>query len=277
MKIIILIFITLLLLYLIKKESSTDYILPKIVWSHWDTDELPPLIEKIHNRNKRILKGWDVRLVKTSAFLKQCDPNELPKDFFDSSPAHKSDFIRLWLLKKHGGVWMDISTYLNESIDPMWEICMKEKRDLAGFYIESAQTNHKYRMFENWFIMAPKNSPVIHKWYNEYTKALDIGKLEFKKQLLSDGIDLQNMKHEDESVYFTQHYAFQGLLQRKEINNIIMWRAEDSMFLLQKQCWNIQDVEKCKKDLFNVYNIKKTPWIKLTGADRPFFSDTLIN
>jgi len=85
-----------------------------------------------------------------------------------------SDFLRLELLQKNGGVWIDISTiiikgnfldnYYNEMIDKRYDILVYE------FPSRTINKNHPY--LENWFIMAPKNSRFINDLYTEFNKSL---------------------------------------------------------------------------------------------------------
>lgn len=270
--ILLLLFLTLVLLYVIKVYS---YTVPKMIWCHWDGETLPPLIDAIHQRNRRVLKDWEFRRLTTAQFLQMCPRDELPRGFDQLIVQHKADFMRLWLLQKYGGVWMDISTVVNESLNLLLEYCVKERADLAGFYIESSNTDSRYPVFENWFIMAPCRSHMIRLWYEEYCKAFSMGLLNYKQKLRDSGLVFHKLSGEDDSVYFTQHYAFQALLQRGEVRNVLMWRAEDSMFKLQKSCWNDEDKEKGKKcfeSLFTAEKVRSVPWIKLTGNCRQFFT-----
>ncbi len=86
-----------------------------------------------------------------------------------------SDFIRIALLKKYGGVWLDSSVTLFQSIDD-W--CMnkienkQEKKILCGFYMPfniAKGTDYFFEKgddyWENWFIATTKNNPVIEKWH----------------------------------------------------------------------------------------------------------------
>jgi hypothetical protein len=136
----------------------------------------------------------------------------------------------------------------------------------------------RYPVFENWFIMAPTNSRIIKFWYKEYYEAINIGLKKYRQRLNSSNIILHNLTQDNESVYFTQHYCYQVVIQNINEPRILQWRAEDSMFALQKRCWRgIYEADtNCLKQLFTTDNINSVPWIKLTGGDRPYFDHTLL-
>ena len=268
-EIIVIVLITLLLLYVVREYS---YSIPKIIWCHWDTPEMPEMIRLIYERNLRKVPDWEFRKITTKEFLEMCPEHELPKSFFSLSVQHKADFMRLWLLKTYGGVWSDISTLYNTSLNEMRDICYKERRQMAGFYIGRDTTRYDSPVFENWFMMAPRGSTVIRAWFEEYRNALNMGELNYKKMIVAEGIDLQGKHHEEDSIYFTQHYALQRLIQSGKAKNMIMWKAEDSMFAVQDNCWcdNQEKQDSCMKTVFTRERLLSVPWVKLTGGCRQF-------
>ena len=92
---------------------SNDKI-PKIIWSYWDSDEIPEIV-------KLSIKSWK----KTSPQYKINFMNQKNIETLISLPAYwktlpayrQSDIIRLRLLEKYGGVWIDASTILLEDLD----------------------------------------------------------------------------------------------------------------------------------------------------------------
>lgn len=78
-----------------------------------------------------IIVSWDVLInyINKSDFLMKLVENEFV------SAAHKSDAIRFFFLKEHGGFWIDISTFLFRSLDVYYEIQPNAK--FIGFYTPS--------------------------------------------------------------------------------------------------------------------------------------------
>jgi hypothetical protein len=126
----------------------------------------------------------------------------------------------------------------------------------------------KESYIENWFIMAPPNSRLINLWYEEYTDAVRIGFMNYKKKVYAS-IDVSNIysKYKDD-VYLTQHVALQYVLQVRLSSkpNIIIYDAADTMFKPHVKCkWDVPCVIKY---------IKNTPkkiqpdYIKLRSNER---------
>jgi hypothetical protein len=245
------------------------YHLPKIVWTHWDTEDLPPLCRLNLERTRRILHDWDVRFFTDKGFAAMCPPGDLPPHFDTLSKAHKADFMRLWLLTQHGGVWMDSSIVLNQSINDLHAECLSKKAELSGFYIEGTTTDNRWPVFENWFIMAPQGSRVIRSWYDEYYKAVANGFAEYKTAAKRDGVHFHKLLQDEGDLYLTQHLCFQKVIQQKiHRPKILYQRAEDSMFKIHADCnWD----GSCMASAFRLTDLTAIPYIKLRGGDRDLF------
>jgi hypothetical protein len=253
-------------LFLVKQKT---YTLPKVVWTHWNTSPPPEPIQKIIARMRKMLPDWQVELLTTDGFLKTVHPSEVPPKFADLGVEHQADWIRLKVLKQYGGCWMDSGIFLNESINTLYNECVRNKADLLVFKINQTQTNPKYPIAENWFIMAPPNSIMVSLWLEEYERAISYGFPLYKKQIQQEGVDLQNLMKSEENVYLTQHGCYQKVIQQRMPPNVkvIYHTAEDSMFKIQAQIckWDVECIwEKLKeKEL-----LRSVPYVKLRGLDR---------
>jgi len=254
-------------------RPQQPYILPKIVWTHWDTNNLPELCRVNLERTRRILHDWDVRFFTTADFLRWCLP---PQGFDVLSIQHKADFARLWLLKNYGGVWMDISIVLNQSLNALYDECVSSEAELSGFYIEETTTDPKYPVFENWFIMAPQKSRIIQLWFDEFSHACRIGFKKYKQNARDSGLHFHNLLKDDADTYLTQHLCFQKVIQHRIWSppHIIYRKAEDTMFRVHAKCdWE----GRCMKATFNSHDIDDIPYIKLRGGDRVLFPINRLN
>jgi hypothetical protein len=272
---IILLIITLLLYYLSKESFQNNYDLPKIVWSYWDSDTLPEQVQLIYENNKKKLDGWDYILVNSSNKKKYVGKDDIYNKLEELSITglQYSDWLRLYLLKKYGGVWLDISIIINSTIDDLYSESVKSQSELTGFnssHLEDKDLN--IPVIESWFIMTPTNSEVISLWYKEFDTALKEGLLHYKRRQIKDGVKYQNIFGDvnvnESEIYLSIHGCLQVVLQKK-LNrkaNIINYNATDTMFKLQSDCkWD----KKCLQEKINDKSYsKKIPYIKLRGDDR---------
>jgi hypothetical protein len=260
-------FLTILILVVLFIISRKRYTLPKIIWTHWHNKEYPPYLEKNIANWRTKHPDWTVNLLTTEEFLNTVSSSEIPNGFEKLGHAHQADWIRLKLLKKYGGCWIDSGILLNTSINFLYDSCYEQKAELLLFKLNGFQTNPNYPVGENWFLMAPRGSAFVSSWLEEYEKAIRIGFPMYKKQLQDEKIDLQRIFNEEGDVYLTQHACFQKLLQRKYPNGrIVYFTAEESMFRLQVQCeWKRECLHKALEDK---ESFKQIPYVKLRGYDR---------
>ena len=261
--------ILLIILLLAVAYTFKPYVLPKIIWTHWDTMDMPELCRLNLERTRRMLPDWDVRFFTTADFAKWDAP--IPEGFEKLQIQHKTDFMRLWLLKNYGGVWMDISVVLNTSLNGLWQECVSQQAEMSGFWIEKLTTSPHYLVFENWFIMAPQNSRLIAVWYEEFVKAIRMGFQAYQKATLREGVDPQKIIDDGGGgTYLTQHLCYQAVIQKRLWlpPHIILKRAEDTMFMVHSECGFMAE---CMKKRFATIDFDDIPWIKLRGGDRALF------
>ena len=243
--------------------------LPKVVWTHWDSDNPPEAVKKTVERMRKILPDWKVNFITTEQFLHSINQESIPPGFHTLRVEHQADWIRLKLLQMYGGCWIDSGIILNQSIHELYTECARKRADLLVFKILGTQTNPKYPIAENWFIMAPPNSPMINVWLQEYELAIRMGFKRYKERLQEEGVDLQKLMTKPEDVYLTQHGCYQKVIQKRMPPDvkIIYHVAEDTMFKIHaKDCkWDKSCIWKTLQD---VKYCRTIPYIKLRGGDR---------
>ncbi|OLP96569.1 hypothetical protein AK812_SmicGene21172 [Symbiodinium microadriaticum] len=92
---------------------------------------------------------------------------EMPEGFDDLSIQHKSDAIRLALLVKYGGVWLDASTLLLQPLSNVVNMADPSQRIFyanQNFINREIWAEHRYGSefhIENWFFAAPPQDPFL--------------------------------------------------------------------------------------------------------------------
>ena len=133
----------------------------KIIWAFWDTPTLPNLVRKCITSWRVHLPDWKIIILSTDTLEPYVSLDELPPSFFELSSPFKSDVLRLLLLKKYSGVWLDSSIFVLNNFD--WLADHIERNQITHF------TGFKLRRkkyFESWFIAVPAvQDPMISKWY----------------------------------------------------------------------------------------------------------------
>ena len=248
--------------------ENTRYRIPHIFWGYWhDPDSVPGIVNECFISWRRNYPTYSIIIVNSNTISKYIKRDELPRKF-DKIKEHqmRSDFIRLALLKKYGGIWLDATILMMKPIAPIW---LDHKYDLAVFHQPWLQTVGDEVIIENWFISAPKNSKIIQLWKDEFTHAVDDFDTidDYFRQIKKEGVDLQKLV-----TYLSMHAAF--LVIRKKygdiVSNMYMESAIDSHNPMGSHFYtgslSVSDILFYISEKYN----KKQSLIKLTSGGRKY-------
>ena len=126
----------------VKQVSKEDVkpTIPKIFYTFWAQGE-----ESVPNIIKKSIISWKVNNPDYSIILVTLSNAqelikslgiELPSNFLKISPQYQADWIRLALLSKRGGIWVDASIFMTASVEPLIEIQTVEKTNGFMFYLD---------------------------------------------------------------------------------------------------------------------------------------------
>jgi hypothetical protein len=259
----------------IENHSQNIYLdqeLPKNIFIYWHEKDIQNEFVKKNIKYLRDILSNDYTI---HLYNEESIKNELTEDelkYMNQSKEHFADYIRLILLKKYGGFWLDCSILItNKSfLDNICETYKKNKFDVFLFEYSWRNASDKVydKYLENWFISSPKNSIFISDMLDEYKKALDMTFIKYKQLLKNENIDLQGTIEAEDDVYLMQHAIIRKLLKRNKYN-IYYDYAQDSMFKINDKCgWE----NNCIFDnITNLKNNNEIYGIKLTGAQRNHF------
>jgi hypothetical protein len=198
--------------------------IPKIIWTYWDG----PLSDMA----ERCIKTWsetnpDYKIVILN---RENAPDVFSLKFADT-PARASDFIRLSVLTKHGGIWIDATTILSGPLD--W---VHSGREFVAYYKEGNMTRREYPCIESWFLACVPGCPFVQMWLDEFMTMNNYNSP--REYIDAAGVDLQNMS---ELEYLTVYVAAQKVLQTRmdpgeAWDRFRLERMEDS----QQHWWNLR-------------------------------------
>lgn len=240
--------------------------IPKIIWLFWNEEKLPLHIQIYVNRLKKLNKGYIINVLgyhNLHNYLKFYN-------FQNDTPiANQTDLIRLDLLYKYGGVWIDISTIFNVGLDKIFPILNGEnKYDLLAFYNKTSTTNYNSPIIESWFLAAPKNNEFIKQWLKEFKKIEYIGsKRMFLK--IKERHDYEEIKQKISDPEYLLIYLTQQIVLKNNNYNLYLKKCEDSAFFYQNHFgWKPLKMH----NLLINYDINELdtmpPLIKLVSGDR---------
>jgi hypothetical protein len=217
-----------IMLIILKTNSSFTHVseIPRIIWTYWDSDELPDIIQKSVENWKQYSPEYDVRVVTPKTL-----PYFLPeKDFSNFWPGdvvqRKVDLIRLYLVAKYGGIWSDASVVVKKNHSEI----VGTGHDFMGYYREAFTKNKERPVIENWFFAAPQGSDFVAKWRDEFERSANFNKIQdYLNDVKSKGVDFQNMSQSN-AEYMTPYISAQVVMASHGIKNMRLEKSDDGPF-----------------------------------------------
>jgi len=259
-----------------KKDLLDSYVLPKVVYGFWDNlDENIIIQSHIRSWRRHLSSEWEIIILNKDNVYKYVDESFINKYGSGELDATRfSDFLRIELLTKKGGCWMDASIFIlnGKFLDDMYNEMIKNQYDGYFYEYKELTQNILQPHIDNWFMMAPKGSKILTDLYYEFTKAFDMGFLKYKQDILmKTDINLIKTIGYGKDTYLLQHAIFHYLLKDGNPYNIELKNATDSFYLIQLiYNWNNNKVIN--------YIMNKTNWgkmygVKLTKSNRNAIED----
>lgn len=182
--------------------------IPKTIWTYWDAgrSQAPELVQHCIGSWERLNPDWRVVVLDRASAASYVAPDQISPEI---SVQHYSDLLRVTLLDRHGGVWVDATCLcakpLDDWLSPLFQ---------AGFFAFAKPL--RGRRMGNWFLASEAENEVVaslNRWLRRYWK-------------------VNRYAHD----YFIFHYAFEYLYLtnpgfRRVWNNVPKVSADGPHFL----------------------------------------------
>lgn len=215
---------------------------PKIIWTYWHSlNEMPKLVQdciqswRDHNENDYII---NVITSKTlSKYVGFQEAWKIKHWKFIDSVQRVSDLVRLSVLSKYGGIWLDASCLCFESFDWVHELCV----DTIFYHIQDI--SHEI-VPESWFIACSRENEYIKKVNQEFR---DVDKFSSMKEYIDSLTHVDKTGIEDKLDYLLIYLVMKKVLEEHDWGDSIkVLDASEGPYLYQKM-GGIEKVEKKPK------------------------------
>lgn len=250
------------------KGASFDQPIPRIIWLYWDDEQLPLLVRMCVENIKRLNPGFAVHLLHPGNVKEFV--SDIPNELWKHTVQKQTDWFRLYLLKVHGGIWIDASSVVTESFEWVLQVQQQYRSELVGFYIDQFTTKPETPILENWFIAAVPGSPFIANWLKLISdEVIARGTAQCFERLqqkdyyadLVQGITIPD--------YLVMHLLGQELMQFGPPARFALARAEDCAFFYHEAVsWRLKALH--AEILFKPAAGRVPLFVKLRGGDRPY-------
>jgi len=261
-----------LILILILYKVTTYQTIPKIIWTFWEGDENEVVNQCIQSWRK-YNPEYTITIINRLNVHQYCNLN-LNSHYIATDNTRLSDFVRLNVLAKFGGLWIDASIICNESFDWIHAMQRAYNYEFVGYYLDGF-TEHEYRdtspIIESWFFACIPNSAFVNDWRDEFMQLLQYNTVNDYIDFVKDSISSQNLPTLE---YLTIHLSAQAVLQQNPNKyRLYVIKAETSAYqYLCDNDWNSENAIK------SIPSYTHQPIIKMRGAERNALRDqTLID
>jgi hypothetical protein len=248
----VIIFAIIIFNYYTKKEGfDSNNKIPNVIWTFWD-GEMPPLVKacidswKTHNPEYKIIV---LNKQNVQEYLPEPDLSKMRhvNDFVQ----RYSDFVRIHILAKYGGIWLDSSVICQKPLSWIHDIQRETGVEYIGYFTDN-MTLPEYRekspVIENWAFACIPECLFMKDWrdqmasFSKYDKVLD-----YSNEVVRSGTNPQGIPGAPNNIeYFAMHLAAQRLLQKnREKYNLHLLCAEDTalVYLVEPGTRNIMYTE----------------------------------
>lgn len=214
----------------VSRVKHTRSGIPKIIWTFWDSDDLPMIVAICIQSWMRYHSDYTVVVVTKKTlprYLPGFSPGSLP---WNDSTTREADIIRINLLAHYGGMWSDASILL---FGPFPGVAEMERYPVVLYFIESFTTNPEYKVVENWWFATVPRGRFITEWRDAFMMYDFDGMV---PQRLRYYLDEQHVDPQKISglEYLFMHVAAQYVLQKRltpeERAELGFMKAEDGPF-----------------------------------------------
>jgi len=194
-------------------------------------DKAPYVVRKCHESWVTRNPGWQVATLDDAGLPGLLSADYHAGNFAGLSMQHRADLVRLDLLNRHGGVWVDATCYCLRPLDEwLWPHLG------SGFFAFSDPAPD--RMLSNWFLAAQANNVLVARMYERLLSYWGDHELSDDRQRLSVRALTRLLRGSARtrawwfsrsvtgglgiSPYYVFHYAFEKLM-REDPESAAVW------------------------------------------------------
>lgn len=180
-------------------RSLTGEVKERTIWAYWAQgyEQMPEFFKLCVGTWQRLNPHWDVRVLDKASVHEYVSEAELPNRFMQMlSHQTASDAIRLALLSRYGGVWLDVNIILLTSLDRFcWDKISSGRKSGAVFFhpFYGTEVMGGEDFVESWFMASKPGNPFFLQWRDLF-RELFHNRLDIKGLMqhpLYQGLDLE--------------------------------------------------------------------------------------
>ena len=249
--------------------------IPRRIWSYWNGAVLDPVVQQCMDNWRLQCPDYRIDVLNADNLERFVAPGDLPPDFARLAPPKQADWLRLYLVRHHGGFWLDASIVLTQSLDWLRDLQQAQRSEFAGFFLRGFTHDERWPVVESWAFGAPAHAPFVTAWQQEFHHALiERGTGDYLAALQTQSTGAAVLQGIADPEYLLIHVAAQQVLRRDNGYRLALLCAEDTAYYYQHALywkWYLLYPRLCLAPAQPVV----APLVKLRGGERRHFSALL--
>jgi hypothetical protein len=245
--------------------------IPQRIWSYWNTEVPDPVVRQCIANWRTQCPDFEIHVVNSANLATYVPPADLPPGFAQLHPTKQSDWLRLYLVRHHGGYWLDATTLLTQPLDWLERLRQAQDTEFVGFFLQGYTQDAGYPIVESWAFGAAPHSPFVSAWQEEFHRALIVqGPTPYLQALRHQPDGAAMLQGIPDPQYLLIHVTAQQVLRRHNAYRLALLKAEDTAFFYQKAVrwkWYLLYPRLCLVRA----EADAAPLVKLRGGERRHF------
>lgn len=243
-------------------------VIPKKIWMYWE-GELSGFVEQCVEQVKKTNPDYEVNFLTQDTVKSFCDIDfgRFPK----ATPQQKADLLRFELIYQYGGIWLDASTIVYESLDWIQALVVRNQTNSFAYYRVKNTTLKEFPVLENWLLASAEKNIFFKEWFNELAKAIEMSPKAYLQQLKQTEPQYQDLFQQIGRLEYLVAYVACQKVMRKHLPSMSLINCDkNALFFQVKHQWV---KEKVLIDMAVNYPPAEMPrLIKLAGKERKTLS-----
>ena len=148
----------------------------KIIWLYWNGAEkkLIVLLRKIMILHSDNGKNYKINLVTSKNIELFIDKRDIPNYFYNLRYAHQADYVRIYVLYKYGGIWLDSDTLVMNNLNELFDLLKIHMGFVVAYDHDDAVIDGQMQVHLcNTVIGSKSNTQILQSWLIDMLKILD--------------------------------------------------------------------------------------------------------
>jgi hypothetical protein len=140
------------------------------LWTYWETATPPDFVKLcLETLQRHAGVGWKLNFITSANVKDYVSAEDLPTNFDKLQPSFKSDAVRLALLRRQGGAWIDATAIAVKDLDSWIQPEFNNGKKFVGFYIEHFTKG--WPVVASWAMaVSEPEEPTIVRWHDAYLR-----------------------------------------------------------------------------------------------------------